>query len=1081
MARGTHRYVYLAFVAYLAFVVYGSLLPFELRDLSFPQALQAFADIRFLDLDVASRADWIANIVLYIPLAFLGCTWAAGTRRLKVARSFAIGLVFVFCVSIAVTIEFTQLFFAPRTVSLNDLLAETIGTALGIALWIFARERMSALWQAFETGGRQSLLAAITLYGLLYLILALFPYDFVISLAELRDKMSSDKLGWLIAGDCSSLVRCAAGQVGELIAIAPLGLLLALASPRLSLYSLFVLGLLLGLMLELLQLLLASGTSQGLSVLARGAGLVAGASLGRAMRSYGPVPTARLLWSVGLIAAVPYAIAIATVNGWFAARWLSLDDGYARLAQVKLLPFYHHYFTSEPKAMASLLAQVTLYAPVGVFLWAGSTRKSHPQRPHLPLVALSGAALALPIELGKLMVPTKHPDFTNLLIAAGGAAFAYWLTVWISSVLTGGEAHRESTRRSAATRFSETVSGAQNGNPIGLLISVLAAIAMFSGLVNYPTGIPALALLLLGYGILLFYRPWLWLLLLPALLPVLDLSPITGRLLLDEFDLLILVTLVLGYWRLYPKTARHWPTRYLPLAFGLLWATWVVATIRGLWPLLNWPNNVLASSHSPYEAWSVGKGLLWTLLLVPLLRRVPAAKIENAQQLLLNGLVIGLALVCGIVLWERHVFVGIWNFESVFRVTGSFSNMHTGGAYIEAFIAFAFPVLVVWVLMRAQWQWRLAGILLAVVAAYAMLVTFSRGGYAGLVAGLIVVGLATWHQQAAKKGLQAMTLAGLVVGVIAVAVPVLSGEFAQYRVSHANRDLSTRLSHWSHALQLMDDGVATTLTGMGFGRYPTQYLYSATMDKPPGSYSVLREDGQTFLRLGAGESVFLDQLVAVEPDTSYTLTANIRQPYGEAQLLIPICEKALLYSFECSWHRMEPIPDDADATWHRVTIRVESGLLGSGGHWPHRPVKLSLSNGSGNNPIDVSAVSLKANGGRELLANGGFSKGVARWLFVTDQDLAWHIHQQEIEMYFAQGLLGLLALAILLVAVFQCTWPAVRAGNPFATAIAGALAAFLTVGLLGSTMDTARLSMLFYLGALAAALLVKRQQSSTGH
>jgi VanZ family protein len=122
MARGTHRYVYLAFVAYLAFVVYGSLLPFELRDLSFPQALQAFADIRFLDLDVASRADWIANIVLYIPLAFLGCTWAAGTRRLKVARSFAIGLVFVFCVSIAVTIEFTQLFFAPRTVSLNDLL-----------------------------------------------------------------------------------------------------------------------------------------------------------------------------------------------------------------------------------------------------------------------------------------------------------------------------------------------------------------------------------------------------------------------------------------------------------------------------------------------------------------------------------------------------------------------------------------------------------------------------------------------------------------------------------------------------------------------------------------------------------------------------------------------------------------------------------------------------------------------------------------------------------------------------------------------------------------------------------------------
>ena len=42
-----HRsHAFLAFMGYLAFVVYGSLLPFELRDRSLTEALQAFAGIR---------------------------------------------------------------------------------------------------------------------------------------------------------------------------------------------------------------------------------------------------------------------------------------------------------------------------------------------------------------------------------------------------------------------------------------------------------------------------------------------------------------------------------------------------------------------------------------------------------------------------------------------------------------------------------------------------------------------------------------------------------------------------------------------------------------------------------------------------------------------------------------------------------------------------------------------------------------------------------------------------------------------------------------------------------------------------
>ena len=61
-----------AFLAYLALVVYGSLVPFELREHTLGQAIEQFRHIAYLKLGVASRADWVANIVLYVPLSFLG-------------------------------------------------------------------------------------------------------------------------------------------------------------------------------------------------------------------------------------------------------------------------------------------------------------------------------------------------------------------------------------------------------------------------------------------------------------------------------------------------------------------------------------------------------------------------------------------------------------------------------------------------------------------------------------------------------------------------------------------------------------------------------------------------------------------------------------------------------------------------------------------------------------------------------------------------------------------------------------------------------------------------------------------------
>lgn len=1073
-----HGQTWPVFLGYLIFVVYGSLVPFEYRPLPLDAALAQFAQIPFLNLGVGSRADWVANLVLYVPLAFLGAAWLTqGTPR--VPRPLVLTLVGLFCVGLAVAVEFTQLFFAPRTVSLNDLLAETLGTLVGLLLFQVGHGRLTRLAADFAAGGHASVVAALSLFGLGYGLLSLFPYDVLISWEELRAKLAAGNQGWLLAGTCDAWLRCAARQAGELVAIMPLGVLLTLAMPSLSRRRILVLGLALGLALEAAQLLLASGISQGLSVLGRGLGLLAGALLGQSLRQWGPRPLARWISLALPLLALPYVALLAALGGWLGDPWVSFREALARLAEVRLMPLYYHYYSTEPAAMASLLAQAGLYAPMGLAAWALTTRRVRVSPWSAWGVGLSAAALALPIELGKLLAPPRHPDLTNLLIAAASAALIYRLGHWLNQVLKGGvtvPADRvEPAPAPPPAVFTPPAPPWPAPGPLGLVLALGAGLLAMAGVALYPLGQAWLIIALLGYGVLIWRRPWTLFLALPALLPSLDLSPFTGRPLLDEFDLLVLVSLAVGYARLHGLPPRPWPSRWLPLALTLLWLSWVVASARGLWPLLEMPEPFADSSHSPLETWRVGKGLLWALLFVPLLRRIPRAERERVGARIRAGLVTGLALVTLVVLWERHVFVGLMDFDDLFRVTGTFAGMHTGGAYIEAFLAFAFPALLVGILVTGNGPLKLLGAVLAGLASYAMLVTFSRGGYAGLVAGLLVVMLGLARQRGGSNARRWLAFAGVTGIVLAAALPILSGGFAQARLARAGADLAIRQAHWHQALGLMDQGPLSALVGMGFGQYPLLYLVRAPVARLPGTYGLIREGDTHFLRLGAGEPLFLDQILPIQPGGRHTLSARVRQFDGASSLRVALCEKALLYSFQCAWQSL-PAPTSPGA-WETVSLAVETGPLGKGGPWPHRPVKLSLFNPGPGGLLDVTAVSLKTSDGREVVTNGGFQNGLAGWLFVTDHKPAWHMDQQFLEVYFAQGLLGLTALLALLIGVARLLGPALWAGDAGATLFAGALAGFLTVGLLGSTLDTARLSLLFYWGAWSAALLTSRRRN----
>lgn len=419
--RSRHRYV-IGALAWALFVIYGSLVPLDFRPR--PDAWESFLAIRYLDLGVGSRADWIANILLYLVLAYLGTGALAGRR----ARLLGLLCIVPACLALAIGIEFVQQFFPPRTVSLNDLIAETIGTFAGYALWHLAGLRIGSIWARFTAGGEHSLAALMALYAIAYLALSLFPYDFLISLDELRHKLARPGVvGVGPTPPCASTMECGVRLLSETLLAMPLGALLVIVMrvryhTRRPLPAVdgFLLGAGLGIAIELTQIALASGTSTALSILTRGIGAAWGASIAHSppawVAGYRISAARRLL----LIAAPLHAGMLLALNGLLPPRMQPLWAAREELTGVSFLPFYYHYYTSETAALHSLLTVAASYAPAG--LAAGLAGHARP---------LSGVAfatlLASAIETLKLFDPSKRPDPTNVLIAAASAWLAFRL------------------------------------------------------------------------------------------------------------------------------------------------------------------------------------------------------------------------------------------------------------------------------------------------------------------------------------------------------------------------------------------------------------------------------------------------------------------------------------------------------------------------------------------------------------------------------------------------------------------------------------------------------------------------------
>ncbi len=574
----------------------------------------------------------------------------------------------------------------------------------------------------------------------------------------------------------------------------------------------------------------------------------------------------------------------------------------------------------------------------------------------------------------------------------------------------------------------------------------------------------------LGAGLLVYFLILLrfrhaWLFLLPALLPTLNLAPWSGRISLDEFDLVMLVTLSGAIYHGVHPDSRPLTSRPIGL---LLWGYGLICVVSffiGLYPIQNLDINSFDNYFSGFNSWTVAKGFLWGFLFLGLVRWTLPAGGRQMERLFVPGLLSGLFIVALVGLRERWQFANLMDFSVPYRITATFSSMHTGGAHLDTYLALLLPIIGYW-MVRSGRPWVLAaGSTLFVLAVYLVISTVTRTTFVVLVMEMALM-ISFWLRRFSRS--RGRGVPGLLVGflILAVALPVLylgaGGGFFQQRLQSVERDTGIRMNHWGSAVEMMEESFIGQAVGMGFGRFPAVYLEKNPDGVVPGRYAFTQTGGNTYLTLYPGETLYLAQKVAVSDQQRYRLALDVRSPAESANISAPLCEKQLLNSKHCRWlsHRF----DGASGQWQQWDVEFNSDQVGEGNLLTRRPVELSLYNPNKRAVIDVDNVSLKDAGGNELLNNGTFEKGGDFWFLKTHQHLPWHIKNLWVSALFEQGWLGATLLTLLILAlVIYLSGPAWYSGNPAAIAVFVAMLGLGATGLFASPFDAPRITLLFFL------------------
>ncbi|WP_239017384.1 VanZ family protein [Seongchinamella sediminis] len=435
------RWLYLPACLYLVFVVYGSLVPLNFTPLPLAEAIDRFRQIRFLNLGIGSRADWVANGLLMIPLAFLVCGSMWGKSR--GAKLVAALVALIFCATLGIFIEFVQIFFPPRTVSQNDVFAQTLGSVIGVLLWWRTGSLYLSYIERFSAASGTRSVAEKALWGYLALVYgySLLPLDLTISPVEVYHKWEEGKVVLIpFSALPDAPIEFIYELLTDIVVWVPVSLLLVL-SARKTVAGAILWTVAVAALLECLQLFVFSRVTDITDIFTALLGAVAGAVIARRFSQGSdtpamPAPGAQ--WQKVALGALLFSVwaAILMLVFWYPYDF-NFDGSFLRqrVGRFAEVPFRSYYMGTEFRAITELIRRIFFFMPLGAILFlARPAQLPHfLSRAYTACAVLAMLCVAVVIELGQTAIAEKFPSNTDVVLQFIGGALGFFGAGFVQS------------------------------------------------------------------------------------------------------------------------------------------------------------------------------------------------------------------------------------------------------------------------------------------------------------------------------------------------------------------------------------------------------------------------------------------------------------------------------------------------------------------------------------------------------------------------------------------------------------------------------------------------------------------------
>jgi len=609
----------------------------------------------------------------------------------------------------------------------------------------------------------------------------------------------------------------------------------------------------------------------------------------------------------------------------------------------------------------------------------------------------------------------------------------------------------------------------------------------------HPLWAPWLALAgLILFGVVAL-RPTLFAFLFPILVVSGDAYPLTGQLLIQEYDSLLLAGLAGVLWNLPLKKneygtfgdiaiASPWQrvgTIAVGIGAGCMFVSVLLSLWRGWSVLLPSPfADQLSVYFSQQNALRVAKGYFWGLLYFGLERGWGDFSRGEWRRWFAAGVQVAIAYVAFIVIVERLVYESLWDFHREYRATGPFFTMHIGDQHVDAFITLALPWA--WAMSQGlRWKTISISIGLSLLMAIAAIYTMSRATIAAVILQVLLLGVVfairvQWHQERGPWLRRAMVV-GAVVLALAIGIAVYRAESIRARFVTSAEDWNIRRQHWERLLWTGETSWSDRIFGRGLGTVPTELAQQKGLPIPPVRWDASNGVGE--IHLQGGWPLFVEQYRwpadRREERVRFVLRSEVAN-LSPRDVNLYRCRKSMLHSYD---QVAIDVANEARSLerkdgFHRWVIETTMPSVvhreGEGPFWGAEASGFQVAKNVSVTIEDTQASKESSDGEDRVIFPhdlGNWCSSSAPWTFTCDDHLVWRAKNGPVHVLFEQGLFGLFAwcwwLTIAIATAFLCG----RNGDKGHTMYRGlaliSLFGFGVVAFFGTLVDTPWIVALF--------------------